>query len=302
LASLVLSVPYGGLFAPPAVVRRLGLSAQELGWENFRLADPCLLEAAREAAKESAVKGFLGEKKTPERALAACGFSPLVSDPLGHLARELNKTADGAEEAEEEKAPLFIKRGALGRAFPGWSPEEAEVILQKSALPYLRDIGEKCREKLSSDSLVLLLTLRSYSSRPLDFEGSRKLPRPQVCVSPRDGVKTPSGLASFVGRVFRLLGLWPELGWPHSGAYVPDELYFQPRLFAAGLSFRRDLYMDEASGRPSAGFGPFARLLRTVFSLLEDELESVIRVRRLRRLPPKAPPKAPSMVIKAKNT
>jgi hypothetical protein len=67
-----------------------------------------------------------------------------------------------------------------------------------------------------------------------------------------------------------------------------------PRLLALGASFRRDLYMDESTGRLTSGHMSFVRVLRTVFSLLEEELETVVKIR-FRR---KHPPKPPSMVIK----
>ncbi|MDR2200136.1 MAG: N-formylglutamate amidohydrolase [Deltaproteobacteria bacterium] len=286
LASLVLNVPYGGVFVPPLVERRLGLSLEEIGWENFRLADPCLLQVIGAAAEKGVVKGFLGEKSLPERRLVAYKYSPLVADPLGFLSGALNGTEEGGR---------FINRGSTGKDFPPWPPEAEAGILKKSALPYLEELKKASLELLDRDTLVLILTLRSYSSRPWDYESDRRYPRPQVCVGSAGDGKSPAGLLSFIGRAFRTFNIWPEPDWPHRGVHVPESLGESPRLFAAALSFRRDLYMDESTGRLIKGYGSLVRVLRTIFSLLEEELETVLKIRYRR----KHPPKPPSMIVKA---
>jgi hypothetical protein len=285
---LVLNVPYGGLFMPPIVEKRLKLKREELGWENYRLTDPFLLELVRKAAQEAELNGSIGKKTIPQREIVAYRFSPLVSDPLGLLSAQLGGST-------EESPHLFIRKSTQGTSFPEWNPQEAELILKKSSLPYLRELRDKCLEALESDTLVLLLTLRSYSTRPLNFETDRRFPRPQLCIGSRDEKKSPHGLASFIGRTLRIFNFWPELNWPHEGSYIPPDLEDQPRLFSATLSFRRDLYMDEEKGSLSPNHESLSRVLRTIFSLLEEELETVLKIRYQRR----HPPKPPSMVIKA---
>jgi hypothetical protein len=287
LASLVLNVPYGGLFMPPAVSKRLGLKPEELGWEHFRLADPCLLKVIASASEGGMVAGKQLEKPQPKRALVSYSFSPLVSDPLGILSADLGEGEPGN--------PSIIAKSTMGKPLVSWKPEDAELILKKSSLPYLKEIKDRCLELLDKDSLVLLLTLRSFSSKPWTYENERRYPRPQLDIGALNESKTPKGLASFLGKTFKTFNLWPELDWPHKGAYVPKELMGSPRLLAATLSFRRDLYMDEATGKITKAADSLARVLKTVFCLLEDELESVIKVRHRR----KYPPKPPSMVIKA---
>jgi hypothetical protein len=305
------------------VQRRLALKPEELGWENFRLSDPCLLKVVADASGESVLKGFLGEKPVPKRTLVSYSFSPLVSDPLGLLAPSLGGLGDaggggdlapgnaaegagvgsasegagaGSEwQTSRPNGPLFIRKTGTGKDYPPWSHEEEEVILKKSALPYLAELRDRSMESLEQDTLALLLTIRSYSSRPWDFEAERRYPRPQVCIASHGPLKTPQGLMDFIGRTFRTFGFWPEPDWPHSGAHVPVGLEGRPRLLAAGLSFRRDLYMDEKTGKLTSRHESLVRVLRTVFSLLEQEMEDVVKARYRRA----HPPKAPSMVIKS---
>jgi hypothetical protein len=320
LASIVVNVPYGGLFMPPAILKRLPLKPEELGWEHFRLADPCLLNVLARACEPATLEGRLGTKALPRRTLVSYAFSPLVADPLGFLAAEVAAGAGGAARkvggppgegggrggAPEAggggpspdpppAGPAVIPVTTSGGPLFGWTEEEKAVVFRKSALPYLAEIRDRVRERLDRDSLVLLLTVRSYAGKPWNYERERRYPRPQLNIGSLDGWRTPIGLAEFIGRTFKTFGLWPELDWPHRSAYAPPELAGSRRLFCCSASFRRDLYMDEATGRLSAGFEGLVRILRTVFSLLEEELEQVVKVRYRRR----HPPKPPSMVIKA---
>jgi hypothetical protein len=288
LASVVVNVPYGGLFMPPAVLKRLPFPREELSWENFRLADPCLLSVLAKACEAGRVEGPLGGKEVPGRPLVSYSFSPLVADPLGFLAAELG----GAEPAG---GPEILASATSGKPLFGWSDSERSVVIRKSAEPYLADLRDRCRELLGRDSMVLLMTARSYAAIPWAFERDRRYPRPQLGIGSMDGRRTPKGLAEFIGRTFKTFNLWPELDWPHRGAYAPPELAGSPRLLCCTVSFRRDLYMDERTGALSPGAGGLARILRTVFSLLEEELDQVVKVRYRR----KHPPKPPSMVIKA---
>jgi hypothetical protein len=331
LASVVVNVPYGGLFMPPAVAKRLPLKQEEVGWENFRLADPCLLNVVARACEAGTVEGPLGGKEIPRRTLVSYAFSPLVADPLGYLAAELSPGRGGEAEREGSapgagggtgkgtgtaggeardgapgggaakartlppRAPAIIPRSTGDVPLFGWSDREREIILKKSAVPYLEELRDRCGELLDRGGLVLLVTARSYASAPWDFESDRRYPRPQLGIGTRDGTMTPRGLAEFVGRTFRAFGLWPELDWPHSGAWAPPELASCPRLLCCTVSFRRDLYMDERTGRLSERSEGLSRLLRTVLGLLENQLDEVVRIRYRRR----HPPKPPSMIIKA---
>jgi hypothetical protein len=263
------------------------LTPEELGWENYRLADPHLLRVATMAADEGVMALKSGKKKVPKRELVSYPFSPLVSDPLGILAGELG--------ADAPPGPAFIPKSTMGKPLDLWKPGEEETVLNKSSLPYLGKLKETCLEFLQKDNLVLLLTLRSFSAKPWNFESERRYPRPDANIGTSLENKTPKGLETFVGKFLKAFGFWPELDWPHRGAYLPPELAGSPRLLALGLSFRRDLYMNETTGKPEKKAESLARVLRTVFSLLEQQLENVVRIRHLRE----HPPKPPSMVIKA---
>lgn len=292
MASLVLNVPYGGVFMPPAVIKHLGFATEELGWENFRLADPLLLQVLTQASQGTTLNGSLGEKVIPKRTLISYRFSPLVADPLGTLAQELGD--------KEATGPSFISLSTMGKPISPWKDQEGEFIIKKSVEPYLAELENSCRKGLEEDTLVLLISFRSYASKPWNYENERRYPRPQIAIGTHSEKKSPKGLAEFLGKTFKVFNFWPELNWPHKGAFLPQDLLALPRLFAVNISFRKDLYMNEQTGKLAPSAESFTRVLMTIFSLLDQELDTVIKIRKRRKYPPK-PPKAPSNVIKLKN-
>jgi hypothetical protein len=275
LAGVVINVPYGSLAAPPAVIRHLGLSADGLRREHWRLSDPFLLEIAAKAV----------ERAPDPRPLVHYPFSPLVCDPLGLLASELGQG--------EAKGPTFLSRGAAGNELPQWSEADKDLILRRSSWPYLKSLEEACQASLKENSLVALVTLRSFSTEPARHDKDKRRPRPQISLGSSPG-HTPEGLAVLCGAVFRALGLWPQLDWPLSAADPPGALSGEKRLKALSLGLRRDLYLDERTGKPKEAKDALARVLRIFFSLLEQELDRVAKIRLSRAFPPKKP----SSVIK----
>jgi N-formylglutamate amidohydrolase len=281
LAGLVINVPYGGLSIPPAVQKRLPLNQKDLRVEHWRLCDPYLLALAKEAA--------LGTAKHGPWPLVVYPFSPLVADPLGLVALELGQT--------EETGPTVLTKDTQGRNLPSWSQSDHQFLMDKTVLPYARDLEDKCLDQLSKQHLTALITLRSFSTIPQPHERDHRYPRPQITLGSSDD-HTPDGLTALAGHIFRTLGFWPQLNWPLSGATVPKELADQPRLKALGLCLRRNLYLDEKTGQPVNGAKEaITRVLKTFFSLLSQELDRVAKIR-LRRA---FPPKKHSSIIKAPN-
>ncbi|MDR2945212.1 MAG: hypothetical protein LBV79_00480, partial [Candidatus Adiutrix sp.] len=153
------------------------------------------------------------------------------------------------------------------------------LIFGRTVLPFYQQIEEAAVRLFEDSPLVLILTLRSHGSNPLKFEANHQYPRPQVAVGSTAGL-TPEGLANLAGNTFRAFRWWPELNWPHGGGdCLPPALAGRPRVRSMSLSLSRELYMDERSGRLKETSARVARILRTVFNLLDQELARVARLR-----------------------
>jgi hypothetical protein len=219
----------------------------------------------------------------PSRPLVAYRFSPLVADPMGLIAAELGQgPADGLA-----FGPVFLASDTERVPLHPWSEGDRAFILERTVAPWLKELETACLEQLKNESLAILVTLRSFASIPGRYERDQRYPRPQVCLGASPG-HTPEGLAVMAGSVLRALGLWPQLGWPQDAAEPPASLASLARLKALSLGLRRDLYLDEKTGRIKEGpRAALIRVLRTFFSLLEQELDRVASLRIRRAFPPK---------------
>jgi hypothetical protein len=274
------------------VARRLALSPEEWQLEHWRLIDPHLGEIVREAAC------FERRKVKKDHPVIVYPLSPLVADPWGLWAAELGEGSEAAPPAPSR--PAVLPRTTAGRPL-AWPEKDIELILGRSVVPFHQEITAAARRLLDEAPLVLVVTLRSYGAMPLPFEKSRKYPRPQAAVGSQPGL-TPQGLAELAGSVLRSCRWWPELNWPQAeGACLPEELAGNPRVRALGLSLCRGLYLDERTGHRKSSAPGVVRVLRTLFNLLDQELDRVARLRLDRSLAPriKKPPPIPSPVIKA---
>lgn len=284
MSGVVINLPYAGSSLPPAVASRLGLTPDELRLEHWRLTDPILADIVRKAA--------LIERRgrAAERPLIINGWSPLTADPWGLWAAEL-AAAEGQDFRPEDLAgrPAILPCTTAGQAIK-WNGKDLEIILSRSAYPFHEQIEQAARDFLACAPLVLIVTVRSFTSMPLGFEASKKYPRPQVCVSTSPGL-TPGGLAGLAGNTFRICRWWPELNWPHRfGACVPRGLVGSPRVRSLGLSLSRSLYMDERSGRKKETADGISRVLATLFNLFDEELVRVAGLRLNRMIKPKQSP------------
>lgn len=272
MAGIIINLPYTAGGVPPPLAKRLGLSPEDWQLEHWRLTDPYLAQIVREAA------GYEGADGEISRPVIVYSFSPVVADPWGLWAAEL-----GGDENFQIPKPATLPRTTAGKPI-AWSSRDQELIFQRTVFPFFKQIEEAAKNLLAVSPLILVLTLRSDGSNPLNFEKSRKYPRPQVTVGATAGL-TPDGLVNLAGDTFRALRWWPELNWPHSGGVcLPPSLAGHPRVRSMTLSLCRELYMNERNGHLKETSDGAARILRTVFNLLDQELTRVGQVRISRSL------------------
>lgn len=268
MAGIIINLPYTAGGVPTPLAKRLDLSPEDWRLEHWRLTDAHLARIVQEAA---VYEGRDGEIVRP---VIVYPFSPVVADPWGLWAAELS---DEGRSLRPPRAAIMPQTTA-GRAID-WTPKDRDLIFGRTVEPFYRQIEDAAGALLSDAPLIMVLTLRSYGSTPLDFEISRQCPRPQVAVGATAGL-TPDGLVNLAGDAFRAVHWWPELNWPHSGgACLPPALAGQPRVRSMTISLGRDLYMDEQTGHLKDSAEGVVRVLRTVLNLLDQELARVASVR-----------------------
>lgn len=141
-------------------------------------------------------------------------------------------------------------------------PDEVEARLS--------DIHEAYHEKLASE-LNRLCTLHGSAflvdchSMPSRQPGRR--PLSDIVLGDRYGASCSPRLASLIERRFRKLGYSVTRNAPYAGGYTTLR-YGRPGrgIHAVQIEIRRDLYMDEASVEPGAGFNRVRDDLAVVFA------------------------------------
>jgi N-formylglutamate deformylase len=110
----------------------------------------------------------------------------------------------------------------------------------------------------------VVVDLHSYPSRPLPYERRPDAPRPEACIG-TDPFHTPEGLARLVETAGDALGLGHARNTPFAGCYVPLAMYRKDgRVTSVMLEVRRDVYLDEATVRPTAREARVGELLAAV--------------------------------------
>jgi N-formylglutamate amidohydrolase len=98
-----------------------------------------------------------------------------------------------------------------------------------------------------------LLDAHSFPTGPLPTQVAFG-PSPEIGVGTQPG-HTPPELRDLVVGFFRDRGYEVGIDVPFSGAMVPNACFGRDaRLWSVMIEVRRDLYMDEATGEPHAGF------------------------------------------------
>ncbi len=127
MTGVIINVPYTAQAAPPAVAKKLALSAEEWQLEHWRLIDPYLAEIAAQAAVFEKRRGRV------ERPVIIYPYSPLVADPWGLWAAELS---EGGE--IRPGAPATLPKTTAGKVL-NWSDKDRQIIFsQFPCIPYFK--------------------------------------------------------------------------------------------------------------------------------------------------------------------
>ncbi|MFH1444507.1 MAG: N-formylglutamate amidohydrolase [Candidatus Peregrinibacteria bacterium] len=123
---------------------------------------------------------------------------------------------------------------------------------------------------LERQGVCLIIDAHSFSSKPLPHEPDQSPDRPDICIG-TDPFHTPHMLSMVAAEAFQKCGFSVAIDRPFQGALVPMKYYRkEKRVFSVMIEVRRDLYMDEESGRKNDRF-PIIRshIESALFSILE---------------------------------
>jgi N-formylglutamate amidohydrolase len=135
-----------------------------------------------------------------------------------------------------------------------------QAALQTHYRPYATSVADLVARRLAATGRAVILDVHSYPTHPLPYELHAGGSRPPVCLG-TDPFHTPPELVAAATAAFGDVAL----NTPFAGCYVPLDFHRRDRRVAAlMLEIRRDGYMLEPGGPPTAGLDRLAAALATV--------------------------------------
>ena len=183
------------------------------------------------------------------------------ADPEDVIAAEVSRLVVDVERFEDDAREPCARVGmgvtyALttdGLMLRDLSPGRREALIAAYYRPHHRRLDEAARERLTRFGRCLVLDAHSFPSRALPTQTCFDDP-PEIGLGTEPG-HTPPGLLDRAERFFRARGFKVGVNVPFAGAMVPSAFLGRDgRVSALMVEVRRDLYLDESTGLPHAGF------------------------------------------------
>ncbi|MEV6851960.1 N-formylglutamate amidohydrolase [Actinoplanes sp. NPDC051411] len=236
---VVLHVPHASRDLPPSARESLLISPSELEEELDHLTDAHTDEIALLAAAQATSRPWILRHR----------WSRLAVDP--------ERFPDDREEMRAVGMGAVYTHGYAGRRLRDEDSVRAGTALQTHFGPYAAAVRDLVADRLAVCGRAVIVDVHSYSTRPLPYELHGASPRPAVCLG-TDRFHTPADLVLAAKAAFVDVGL----DTPFAGCYVPLEFHGrEPAVTALMIEIRRDGYMTEPGGPPTAGLPVLAARL-----------------------------------------
>lgn len=205
------------------------------------------------------------------RAAAAADRTPwLFANRLSRLVVDPERFPDEREEMRAAGMGAVYLRTSHGSPLRADDPKHTEDLLARHYRPYAAAMTDLVARRVETTGHAVILDVHSYPSRALPYELHAAGNRPAVCLGV-DSFHTPDWLLDAAREAFRAVGDL-DVNTPFSGAYVPLKHYRQAReVSALMIEIRRDVYLTEPGGAPTAGIDPVVRALTDLVDALPFE-------------------------------
>ncbi|WP_211192964.1 N-formylglutamate amidohydrolase [Actinoplanes sp. TBRC 11911] len=217
------------------------ISPSEVATELDHLTDAYTDMIARQAAGASASRPWIFENR----------LSRLVVDP--------ERFPDESEEMRAVGMGAVYTHGYARRRLRSDDPVRDEALLRTHFRPYAAAMTDLVGERLAATGRAVVIDVHSYPAVALPYELHASGPRPEICLG-SDAFHTPPVLLEAASTAFSRFKRY--VNSPFAGAYVPLAHYRRsPEVTALMIEIRRDQYMIEPAGAPTAGLDVVAAAL-----------------------------------------
>ncbi|HEU5334237.1 MAG TPA: N-formylglutamate amidohydrolase [Actinocrinis sp.] len=254
--AVVVHVPHGSRAIPEAERARILLDDAALAAELDAMTDGHTDLIAARAAAAATVRPWTFANR----------LSRLVIDP--------ERFPDEREEMLAVGMGAVYTRTSSGEPLRPADPAHGDALLSRYFHPYAQAMTDLIDGRLAAAGRAVIIDVHSYPSKPLPYELHADGPRPPICLG-TDEFHTPPWLLDAARTAFRDCGA-VELDTPFAGCYVPLKHYGRTGSVAAlMIEIRRDGYMTEPGGAPTAGIDPLvSALTRLIDAVVSAQSES----------------------------
>jgi N-formylglutamate amidohydrolase len=196
------------------------------------------------------------------RAAAAATVEPYrFVNLLSRLVVDPERFPDEREEMLAAGMGAVYVRTSHGDVLRDADPSHVEHLLDAYYRPYAAAMTSTVDGRLAATGRAVVIDVHSYPSRALPYELHADRPRPAVCLG-TDPAHTPPGLIAAAREAFAACGHDVAENAPFAGCYVPLKHHRRdPAVTAIMIEIRRDTYMREPGGEPTAGLDGLAAAL-----------------------------------------
>jgi N-formylglutamate deformylase len=253
---VLLHVPHAGTEIPAWTRPQLLLDDAALASELAALTDHHTDRIAGAAAEQATVRPWM------------------LLNRASRFVVDVERFPDGREELAAVGMAAVYTRGTRGQRLRADDPEHREALLAAYYHPWAQAVQDAVLDRLTATGRAVLIDLHSYPSGRLPYERHAAGPRPMVCLG-TDPAHTPGWLVDAARTAFAELGPI-ALNTPFSGTYVPlVHLGRDRRVASIMIEIRRDGYLIEPAGPPTAGTARTTRALAALISAVDPH--NVIR-------------------------
>lgn len=200
------------------------------------------------------------------RAAAATTITPWTfTNLLSRLVVDPERFPDEREELRTVGMAAVYLRTSSGQPLRADDPAHTEDLLDTHYHPYAAAMTDLVDDRLAATGRAVIIDVHSYPSAALPYELHALGERPAICLG-TDPAHTSAALLRTARRAFAPCGTI-AVNTPFSGCYVPLKHYRQQTAVAAiMIEIRRDTYLTEPGGPPTAGLD---RVVRALAELVE---------------------------------
>ena len=238
----IFHVPHDATLIPDEVMAQFALNEDELTSEIVKMSDHCTFELfASGVPAAQVVRAPVSRLVVDVERFEDDRLEPMAGRGMGAV---YTQTHDGRALRHAIRAP------------------ERQVLMDAWYRPHHEALALATDRVLGHYGRALVIDAHSFPKLPLQYEVDQCRDRPEICIG-TDEFHTPKALESCLMNAFKDAGFTVRLNSPFAGALVPQLFYKRDRrVSAAMVEVRRDLYIEEKTGKPNEGFNHIREEIR----------------------------------------